>query len=67
MEETMTDVKEALHIIAEQLPDDASWNDALERIRFRMAVSEGKRAAIAGEFATDEEVRRVFAKYGVDY
>ncbi len=66
MEETMTDVKEALHIIAEQLPDDASWNDALDRIRFRMAVAEGKRAASAGEFATEEEVRRVFAKYGVE-
>ncbi|WP_035261844.1 hypothetical protein [Desulfonatronum lacustre] len=66
MEDTILDVKEALHIIAEQLPDDASWNDALDRIRFRMAIAEGKRAAISGEFATDEEVRRVFAKYGVE-
>lgn len=59
-------IRETLHILAEQLPEDATIEDAIERLRFCQAVEEGKRAAGRGEFATDEEVRRVFAKYGVD-
>jgi hypothetical protein len=34
-------------------------------LRFLRAVEEGKRAAERDEFASDEEVRRVFARYGV--
>lgn len=49
----------------EQLPDDATWDDVIERIRFRQAVAEGKAAADRSEFASEDEVRRVFAKYGV--
>lgn len=59
-----TDIRDTLHILAEQLPEDATWEDVIERIRLRQAVAEGKRAAESGDFATDEEVRRVFAKFG---
>jgi len=59
-------LRETLHILAEQLPEDASIEDVIERLRFLRAVEEGKRAAERGEFASDEEVRRVFAKYGVE-
>lgn len=58
-------IKEALHTLAEQMPEDATLEDAIERLRFLRAKEEGKGAAERGEFATDEEVRRVFAKYGV--
>jgi len=59
-------LRETLHTLAEQLPEDASIEDVIERLRFLRAVEEGKRAADRGEFASDEEVRRVFAKYGVE-
>lgn len=65
MENESIDVREALHIIAEQLPEGATWDDAIERLSFLKAVSEGKKAAFDGVFADEQEVGRVFAKYGV--
>lgn len=62
----MTNFRETLHTLAEQLPEDASIEDVVERLRFLRALEEGKRAADRGEFASDEEVRRVFARYGVE-
>ena len=61
----VANLREELHTLAEQLPEDATWEQAIERLRFRQAVAEGKVAAARGEFASEEEVRRVFAKYGV--
>jgi predicted transcriptional regulator len=60
-----TNLREELHTLAEQLPDNATWEEVMERLRFRRAVAEGKAAAKRGEFASDEDVRRVFDKYGV--
>ncbi len=62
----VANTRETLHTLAEQLPEDASIEDVIERLRFLSAVEEGKRAAACGEFASDEDVRRVFAKYGVE-
>lgn len=58
-------LREELHTLAEQLPENATWEEVMERFRFRQAVAEGKAAAARGEFASEEDVRRVFAKYGV--
>jgi len=66
MDTMAANIRETLHTLAEQLPEDASIEDVIERLRFLRAVEEGKRAAERGEFASDEEVRRVFAKYGVE-
>jgi len=66
MEPMAANLRETLHTLAEQLPEDASIEDVIERLRYLRAVEEGKRAAERGEFASDEEVRRVFAKYGAD-
>lgn len=60
-----TDSREELPTLAEQLPDNATWDDVMERLRFRRAVAEGKAAAARGEFASNDEMRRVFYKYGV--
>lgn len=59
------DVRDALHALAERLPEGASWADVEEYARFRAAVAEGKEAIARGEIASEAEVRRVFAKYGV--
>ena len=60
-----TNIRETLHIIAEQLPEEATWDDAIERLQFLKKVAEGKKAASEGDFADEQEVARVFAKYGV--
>ncbi|GAC1676996.1 MAG: hypothetical protein NVS9B2_27790 [Steroidobacteraceae bacterium] len=59
-------LKHEVEEILEHLPDTATWDDLIEQARFRKAVEEGIAAADRGEFASDEEVRRVFAKWGVD-
>ena len=61
----VVNLREELHTLAEQLPEDATWEQAIERLRFRQAVAEGKAAAARGEFASEEEVRRVFVKYSI--
>ena len=61
----VVNLREELHTLAEQLPEDATWEQAIERLRFRQAVAEGKAAVARGEFVSEEEVRRVFAKYSV--
>ena len=62
----MANLSQQVHQIADQLPPEATWDDVIEQARFRKAVQEGVAAADRGEFASDEEVRRVFRKWGVD-
>ena len=60
------DLSQQVHQIADQLRPEATWDDVIEQARFRKAVQEGIAAADRGEFASDEEVRRVFRKWGVN-
>ncbi len=59
-------LKETLHTLADQLPDNATWEDVMEEVRFRRAVEMGIRAADRGEFATQEEIQAAFASWGVN-
>jgi hypothetical protein len=54
-------LKDTLHILAEKLPDNATWDDVMEEIRFRRAVDTGIKAADREEFATESEVREAFS------
>lgn len=65
MSETSQTLREKVHALAEQLPPDASWDDVIEEARFRRAVELGIAAADRGAFATGEEVRDAFARWGV--
>ncbi|HNV09441.1 MAG: hypothetical protein IPK54_06805 [Dokdonella sp.] len=58
--------KQHAHMLVERLPDSATWDDLIEQVRFHKAVEEGLAATDRGEFASDEDVRRVFARWGVD-
>ncbi|MEP6882085.1 MAG: hypothetical protein ABI866_08835 [Dokdonella sp.] len=60
------DLRRAMHVLAERLPDDATWRDVEEYARLRKAATEGKEAIFRGEIASGDYVRRVFAKYGVN-
>ena len=65
MSETKQNIRQKLHALAEELPADASWDDVIEEVRFRKAVELGIAAANRGSFATDEEVRNAFSRWGV--
>ena len=59
-------LRDQVHTLADRLSDSATWDDVIERARFLKAVQEGVEAANRSEFASPEEVRRVFKKWGVD-
>jgi predicted transcriptional regulator len=58
-------IRQQVHELAEQLPSDATWEDVIQEARYRRAVEAGIAAADRGAFATDQEVRETFAKWGV--
>ena len=58
-------VKHELRQLADTLPENATWDDVIEEACFRRAVEAGVRAADRGAFATDEEMRTAFARWGV--
>jgi predicted transcriptional regulator len=65
MSEASQTIRQKVHALAEELPPDASWDDVIEEARFRKAVELGIAAADRGAFATDEELRNAFARWGV--
>jgi len=58
-------IREALHALAEQLPDGATWKDVAYEAYVRQEIEAGLEEARRGEFAADEDVKSVFAKWGV--
>lgn len=58
--------KQEAHKLIDALPETATWSDLIEQARFHKAVEEGLAAADRGEFASEEEVRRVLRKWGAD-
>ncbi len=58
-------LKEALHNLADQLPESATWKDVLYEAYVHQEVQAGLEEANRGEFASDEQVKKIFAKWGV--
>jgi len=58
--------RQEAHKLVDALPETATWDDLIEQARFHKAIEEGVAAADRGEFASPEDVRRVFRKWGVD-
>lgn len=58
-------IQQKVHELADQLPANATWEDVIEEARYRRAVETGIAAADRAAFASDEDVRSVFAKWGV--
>ncbi len=59
------DIKKALHNLADQLPDDATWKDIAYEAYVRQEIEAGLAEAERGEFAREEEVKDTFKKWGV--
>lgn len=58
-------IKQQLHELAERLPDAATWRDVLYEAYVRQEVEAGLDEARRGEFASDDEVKDTFARWGV--
>jgi len=64
-EEPVLELRQEVHALAERLPESATWGDVLEYARYRMAVQEGLAAAKRGEFASEDDMRSLYAKFGI--
>lgn len=62
----MVNLSQQVHELADRLGPEATWDDVIEQARFRKAVQDGIAAADRAEFASEDDVRRAFAKWGVD-
>lgn len=58
-------IQQQVRELADQLPDDATWEDVIEEARFRRAVEAGIAAADRGAFASESEIQLAFTKWGV--
>ncbi len=63
--QAQTNVKAALHALADQLPETATWKDVAYEAYVRQEIEMGLEEADRGEFANDDEVKSTFAQWGV--
>lgn len=59
----MNAVREEIHKLADQLPADANWDDAMYALYVRMKVAEGEQDIAEGRVLEQEEVERRTAKW----
>ena len=59
----MNTVREEIHKLADQLPADANWDDAMYALYVRMKVAEGEQDIAEGRVLEQEEVERRTAKW----
>lgn len=60
-----TNLRDELYALADRLPEEATWKDVLYEAYVRQEIAAGLEEARRGEFATDDEVKSAFAKWGV--
>ena len=65
MSANVTDIKQALHALADHLPDNATWKDVVYEAYVRQEIEAGLSEARRGEFASPDDVQAAFAKWGV--
>ena len=49
--------KDQAHLLIDQLPDNATWEDLIDEIRVREAIESGLRDSEAGALSSIEEIR----------
>jgi hypothetical protein len=55
-------VKETLQTVANQLPDGATWDDAMYKLHVRRSIEEGIRELDAGQGISHQQVMQNFQK-----
>lgn len=58
----MSTVKEQIHKLAETLPDDATWDQAMYELYVRQKIAEGEKDIAEGRVAPHEEVKKRFSQ-----
>lgn len=58
-------IKDALHHLADVLPENATWKDVAYEAYVRQEMEAGLAEAQRGEFADDSDVKKTFARWGV--
>lgn len=61
----IADIKQALHQLADVLPDNATWKDVAYEAYVRQEMEAGLAEAQRGEFADESDVKNSFARWGV--
>ncbi len=56
----ISDIKEQAHKVVDSLPNNATWDDLMERIYVEQVIEKGNADAEAGRVKDVEEVRRSF-------
>lgn len=51
-----TAIKQALHELADQLPEDCDWDDVMDRLYVRQKIESGIKDVAAGRLLTEEKV-----------
>ena len=62
---TTTNIKQALHKLADVLPEDATWKDVAYEAYVRQEMQAGLAEAQCGKIAEESEVKNTFARWGV--
>jgi predicted transcriptional regulator len=58
---TMSEIKDAVLELAQQLPEECTWDDVMYRIFVRQKIDAGLRDADSGRMISDDDVFREFS------
>lgn len=53
-----TSVKELLHHLADELPDDATWSDVAYQVELKASIEQGLKEADSGQLIPQEEIEK---------
>lgn len=57
-----TNIKEMLHHLADELPDDATWGDVAYQVELKASIEQGLKEADSGQLIAQEEIEK---EYGI--
>jgi hypothetical protein len=58
----MSTIREEIHKLADQLPADATWDDAMYALYVRQKIDAGRKAVAEGRVVTQEQLERQIAE-----
>lgn len=59
----MSTVREEIHKLADQLPADATWDDAMYALYVLQKIDAGRKAIAEGRFVTQEQLEQQIAEW----
>ncbi len=59
----MNSIREEIRKLADQLPADASWDDAMYAIYVRQKIDAGRKAIAEGRLVTQEKIEQQIAEW----